>query len=471
MGCGARPPKRCSLALPGETGDSGSMSLAEWSLFAGVLLVTMVLAGTLLSRLPVSNAMVYLALGWLLGPDVMNVLRPNPLTATALLQGLAEVALLISLFAVGLRLGVPLRDSRWRLPLRLAFVSMAAMVAMVAAIGVWLLDLPLGAAVLLGAILAPTDPVLASEVRADAGPNPDRLGFSLTAEGGLNDGAAFPFLMLGLGLLGLHDMGTGLVRWWTIDLLWATVGGVAIGWVLGTGTGRLVVYLRSRHDEAVGLDDFLALGLVGMAYGLAQVSFASGFLAVFAAGLALRRVREQPLPDTPPLPVATAAAGHDYETLATHPQHASATMRQSVQTFNAQLERISELALVLLVGSMLAYAKPLPAVWWFVPLMLLCLRPLSAVFATVGEGLTRPQRGLISWFGIRGIGSIFYLLLALRSGIDGQVADVFVSLTLWTVAASIIAHGITAQPLMARYLAWRAHVRARRERGRTKQKQ
>ena len=103
--------------------------------------------------------------------------------------------------------------------------------------------------------------------------------------------------------------------------------------------------------------------------------------------------------------------------------------------------------------------------------MLLCLRPLSAVFATVGEGLTRPQRGLISWFGIRGIGSIFYLLLALRSGIDGQVADVFVSLTLWTVAASIIAHGITAQPLMARYLAWRAHVRARRERGRTNQKQ
>ena len=78
----------------------------------GFMLVTMVLAGTLLSRLPVSNAMVYLALGWLLGPDVMNVLRPNPLTATALLQGLAEVALLISLFAVGLRLGVPLRDSR-----------------------------------------------------------------------------------------------------------------------------------------------------------------------------------------------------------------------------------------------------------------------------------------------------------------------------------------------------------------------
>ncbi|WP_372528147.1 cation:proton antiporter, partial [Piscinibacter sp.] len=113
------------------------MSFAEWSLFVGLLLVTMVLAGSLLGRLPLTSAMVYLLLGWLLGPSAMNVLRPDPVLYASLLERLAEVALLISLFAVGLRLGVPLRDRRWRLPLRLAFVSMAAMVAMVAAIGVW----------------------------------------------------------------------------------------------------------------------------------------------------------------------------------------------------------------------------------------------------------------------------------------------------------------------------------------------
>ncbi|MGL6108960.1 MAG: cation:proton antiporter, partial [Rubrivivax sp.] len=101
------------------------MSFAEWSLFVGLVLVTMVLAGTLLGRLPLSSAMVYLALGWLLGPDGTNVLRPDPFANAAVLERLAEVALLISLFAVGLRLGVPLRDRRWRLPLRLAFVSMA----------------------------------------------------------------------------------------------------------------------------------------------------------------------------------------------------------------------------------------------------------------------------------------------------------------------------------------------------------
>jgi len=428
------------------------MSLAHWSLFVGSLLVTMVLAGTWLGRLPLSSAMVYLALGWLLGPDVADVLRPNPTAQAGVLEPLAEVALLISLFAVGLKLGVPLRDRRWRLPLRLAFLSMAAMVAMITAIGIGWLDLPLGAAVLLGAILAPTDPVLASGVQSERGARPDRLGFSLAGEGALNDGAAYPFAVLGLGLLGLHELGPDIVRWWSIDLLWATLAGAVIGWVLGTATGRLVVYLRSRHDEAVGLDEFLGLGLIGMAYGLAQLSEASGFLAVFAAGLALQRVRERPRADTQPLAGASEVEGHAYETLATHSHHASATMLGSVQGFNKQLESLAELALVLLVGAMLAYAAPLPALWWFVPLLLLVLRPLSVVVAVVGERLTVPQCTLIGWFGIRGIGSVFYLLFALRHRLDAQVADTLVSLTLWTVAASIVAHGVTAQPLMRRYL-------------------
>lgn len=431
------------------------MLLAEWSLFIGVLLVTMVLAGTLLGRLPLSSAMVYLALGWLLGPSVTNVLRPDPVLHAALLGGLAEGALLISLFAVGLQLGVPLRDRRWRLPVRLAFASMAATVAMVAAIGLWVLDLPLGAAVVLAAILAPTDPVLASGVQSEPGMSPDRLGFSLAGEGGLNDGAAFPFVMLGLGLLGLHELGPGLLRWWSIDLLWATAGGVAIGGALGAATGRLVVYLRSRRGEAVGLDEFLGLGLVGMTYGSAQLCLASGFLAVFAAALALGRVREQPHASAnDPLPDVANQQGHPSDAIGA-PSHHASDMRDSVRGFNEQLENLAELAVVLVVGAMLAYAKPLPVLWWFVPLMLVVLRPLSVVLAIAGERLTKPQLILIGWFGIRGIGSVFYLLFALRQGIEGQVAETLLSLTLWTVAASIVAHGMTAQPLMRRYVHWR----------------
>ncbi len=127
-------------------------------------------------------------------------------------------------------------------------------------------------------------------------------------------------------------------------------------------------------------------------------------------------------------------------------------MRGSVHGFNEQLEKLAELALVLVVGAMLAYAPPLPAAWWFVPLMLLVLRPLSVMVAIPGERLTLPQRALIGWFGIRGIGSVFYLLFALRHGLDPRIAQTLVSLTLWTVAASIVVHGVTAQPLMQRYL-------------------
>jgi len=425
------------------------MSLAEWALFIGVLMVTMVLAGTLLGRLPLSSAMVYLALGWVLGPDVMNVLRPDPILHARLLETLAEVALLISLFAVGMQLGVPLRDRRWLLPARLAIASMVLMVAMVAAVGVWLLDLPLGAAILLGAIVAPTDPVLASGVRSEPGSRPDRMGFSLAGEGGLNDGTAFPFVMLGLGLLGLQELGPGLVRWWSISLLWATVGGVAIGAMLGTAAGRLVVLLRSRHGQAVGLDEFLGLGLIGMAYGLAQISLASGFLAVFAAGLALQRVRERPQ--------ASVAASQGEEA----PHHA-ADMQDTVQAFNEQLEKVAELTLVVMLGAMLSYARLPPAVWWFVPLLLLVLRPLSVLAAIPGERLSRPQRTMIAWFGIRGIGSLFYLLFALRHGVEPRIAETLVSLTLWTVATSIIVHGLTAQPLMERYMLWRSRAGRRR---------
>lgn len=430
------------------------MSFAGWSLFAGVLLLSLVLLGTWLGRLPLSSAMVYLALGWVLGPGGLSVLTPDPARHAALLETVSEVALLVSLFAVGLQLGVPFRDRLWRLPLRLAFISMAVMVGLVTLIGVWGLGLPLGAAVLLGAILAPTDPVLASGVQAEPGSHPDRVGFSLAGEGGLNDGAAFPFAMLGLGLLGLHDgPGFSPSHWWLLTLGWATAGGVAIGLAVGALTGQLVVYLRARHGEALGLDVFLGLGLIALSYGLAQFLHASGFLAVFASGLALQRVREHPAVGSKPLGRSTAAAGHSYEIRATHSHHASETMRDSVQLFNGQLEKLVELTLVLLVGAMLPYAPSLKAAWWFVPLVLIVLRPMSALPATLGEQLTRSQRSMISWFGIRGIGSVYYLAFALHHGLDGRVADTLVSLTLWTVATSIVVHGLTARPLMRRYLA------------------
>jgi NhaP-type Na+/H+ or K+/H+ antiporter len=227
------------------------MSFAIWALIIGAILISMTLMGTLLERLPLSPGILYLALGYALGPAGFALMAPDPLLYSADLEKMAEVALLISLFAVGLKLGVPLRDKRWYLPIRLAFPSMALTVLFVAAGGAFLFGLSIGAAVLLGAILAPTDPVLASDVQVEIRRIAIACRFGLTAEGGLNDGAAFPVVMLALGMLGLYDFGSGAWRWLAIDVLWAIAGGLAIGGALGTLVGKLVLYLRTRHQEAV----------------------------------------------------------------------------------------------------------------------------------------------------------------------------------------------------------------------------
>jgi len=429
------------------------MLFAIWTLIIGALLIGMALSGTLLKRLPLSTALLYLAAGYGLGPAGLALMAPDPLAYTVLLERMAEVAVLISLFAVGLKLGLPLSNKGWRLPVRLATVSMTLTVALIAAVGVMGLGLSLGAAILLGAILAPTDPVLASDVQVEEANDRDRVRFSLTGEGALNDGAAFPFVMLGLGLLGLHDLGADGWRWFAVDVLWAITGGLGIGWALGTLVGRLVVYLRSRHQESVGFDEFLALGLIALTYGLAILGHTYGFLAVFAAGLALRRVKEQPGAVSPTAVRETGLQSKQaHAALATHAEYASAYMMQEVQGFNERLERIAEVAVVLVVGAMLPFIDHLPAnAAGFLLLLFLVVRPLSVGLGLLGAPVSGDQRILISWFGIRGIGSIYYLMYAINHGLPRSLAEEIIALTLATVVVSIVVHGISVTPLMNLY--------------------
>jgi NhaP-type Na+/H+ or K+/H+ antiporter len=442
------------------------MTFAIWALIIGVLLITMALSGTSLARLPLSTAMLYLAVGYGLGPAGWSLMSPDPVVWPARLEMMAEVAMLISLFSVGLKLGLPLSDNGWRLPVRLALVSMTITVVLIAGIAILGLGFSLGAAILLGAILAPTDPVLASDVQVLESSDRDRLRFSLTGEGGLNDGAAFPFVMLGMGLLGLHDLGSGLWRWLLLDVFWAIAGGLLIGGALGTLIGKLVVYLRSRHKESVGLDEFLALGLIALAYGLAALSHGNGFLAVLAAGLALQRVREQPGRTSGRAPGATdAGVGTVSEAAQTHPRHASAYMRQAIQGFNEQLERIAEVAIVLVVGAMLDYTYLPVGAGWIVPILLLFVRPLSVWLGLIGAPVSRDQRILISWFGIRGIGSIYYLMYAINHGLKGAQAQEIIAFTLTMVAVSIVIHGVSVTPLMNLYLRRKARRTGRDRRG------
>lgn len=404
-------------------------------------------------RLPVTSTLIYLLLGIALGPAWLGLVHVDPVAQSAWLHRAAEISVIISLFSVGMKLRLPVLDRRLRAALCLAFVSMVLTVGLIALTGIWLLGLPIGAAVLLGGILAPTDPVLASDVQTKDPHDQDALRLTLTAEGGLNDGTAFPFVMLGLGLLGLHDLGENFTRWWLVDVLWAVLGGLAIGGALGSGVAWLALKLAGRRQRLGSHGEYLLLGLIGLSYGLAIAVHAYGFLAVFAAGVGLRtveRIATGPAPKVDHV-LAAAMGGKPASGALADPKVAPAYFAGALLATNEQLERLLEVALVLIVGAALMVAGLSWSALVLAPLLFFVIRPLAALPVLGTRALTRFEFGMISWFGIRGIGSIYYLMFAIDRGLPPKLAEPLVSLTLTTVALSIVVHGLSVTPLLKRY--------------------
>lgn len=425
-------------------GRGSAMSFESWVLLISGLFLLMGLFTVFIDRLPFTGTMVYLAIGAVLGPAIYNLIRLDPHEENTLFLRATEITVVISLFSVGLKLRLPWRDKRWRPAVILAFVSMTATIGLVTLMGMWALHLPLGAAVLLGAILAPTDPVLASELQLKDAADRSKLRIALTGEAGFNDGTAFPFVMLGLGLLGLHDLGTGGWRWWAIDVIWAIGGGLALGAVLGYLTGRCILHLRKRQREGAALDEYLLLGLIGLSYAIAIKLHAYGFLAVFAAGVAVRAV-ERRHSGLESHQVAKIEKESGSET--PDPSLAPAHMAGGMLSFNEQLERILEVGVVLLVGIAVSTIGFSRDALWFAPLLFLVLRPLAVLPVIFGGKIARKQLAGIAWFGIRGIGSIYYLSYAIDHGLPEHYARPIAMLTFTVVAASIVVHGISATPL------------------------
>jgi NhaP-type Na+/H+ or K+/H+ antiporter len=331
---------------------------------------------------------------------------------------------------------------------------MVITIGAVAAFAHWVLGMSVGAAIVLAAALAPTDPVLAGDVQVSDVHDRDRLRFGLTGEAGLNDGAAFPFVMLGIGLLSLHDLGPGGWRWWVIDLAWAVVAGLAIGAALGFALGRWVLHrLRTGTGES-GPDAFLGLGLVSVAYGIAITANAYGFLAVFAAAVTLQWTitesgsRESAPPGiAPPLPHAGERA----------------LAIASLQRFNSDLESLFEFGVVIMLG-VLFTVVPIPWEALAVAIVLFfVIRPASVFVALQRTRLEPTQRALAAWFGVRGVGSIYYAMFALNHGWAGVDAERMLGIVLGVVAASIFLHGVSVTPLMTTYEQRRARVVERKE--------
>lgn len=424
------------------------MTTTLWFILIGCLMLARGLAATTIARSPFTSAMVYLLVGLLLGPAVLGIFRFNPIEESKLLETLTEIAVLVSLFSAGVKMPVPITRKRWAPAIRLAWVSMTINVGLVAAFATWVLHLPLGAGVLLGAILAPTDPVLATDIQVRHADDRDQLRFTLTCEAGMNDGSAFPFVMLGLGLLGVHELGEFGWRWLAFDVVWATLGAIGLGALGGAALGKLSWMLRGKDPKHEVLDDFVGLGLIAVVYGVCVVAHTWGFLAVFFAGVALRQTE-----------LVLSGAHKDRQGLLVpedtrhSPEPDTPTVSAESLVFKEHIERLSELTLVLLLGGMVSLQNWNWQTVSTAAFLFVVARPLSVMLGMLGSSSPMRVRSIISWFGVRGIGSIYYLMFAINHGLPSALAKDLIQITIVVVMLSIVVHGTSTKPLLDRF--WR----------------
>jgi sodium/hydrogen antiporter len=442
------------------------MSFLGWMAAGGAVLLFMALSSAYIRRLPVTTSAIYLALGLAVSPAWLGLVRIDFAESKLWLEHLTEVAVIVSLFIGGLKLRLPYDNPAWRAAFRLAAPVMLASIAGVAAFAHYAFGLDWALSILLGAMLAPTDPVLASSVSVSDAADQDRMRYGLSGEAGFNDGAAFPFVIFALLLAENGQVAEWIGGWALHRLVWAIPAGLLLGYFLGRAVGRLAIWLRARHQDTDAPNDFLALALIALAYVGAETVYAWGFLAVFAAGVGFRGAEiktavEHPLPDQeeaaeksaeakiahPPAEDAVGANVRE-EDLA-HPTVAAGVVVSEIISFGDTAERILEILLVVLVGICLALywdwrALPLAAVLFFI------IRPLAAYVFLWKTPTTGMQRRLMGWFGIRGIGSLYYLAYALNHDRTGSVRET-VGLTLSVVALSIFVHGISVTPILKYY--------------------
>ncbi len=438
---------------------------------AGGLLLLMALSSAYLRNLPISTSAIYLALGLAVGPLGFGWLRIDLREEVQWFERLTEVAVIVALFVGGLKLRLPLRDPAWIAARRLGGPIMLASIAGVT-LCAKLLGLDTATALLLGAVLAPTDPVLAGTVKVSSAADHDRMSYGLSGEAGLNDGMAFPFIIFAL-LWAEHGGAGGWITGWALHrLLWAVPAGLLLGFLLGRGVGRLAIWLRSHQQDTGAPSDFLALALIALSYVGAEAIGAWGFLSTFAAGVGLRhaelhvtrarpptaeperqarqRSRSSQTPAVPHPPAEELVGASVEAEELKEPAVAAGVLVAETISFGDTAERLLEVMLVVLVGVLLASHWDPRAVPLALALFIV-IRPLATRLLLGGTPVTNAQRWLMGWFGIRGIGSLYYLSYALTHGLEPAAAVDLAGLTISIVALSVFVHGMSARPLLSRY--------------------
>ncbi|GGB68250.1 cation:proton antiporter [Blastomonas aquatica] len=395
-----------------------------WLLSIGVVVLLVAWLPLMLKKLPLSLPIIFVGFGMAIFEFTpLGAFSPHPVNSPVLIEKATEFIVIISLMGAGLKIGRPFTVTNWGITIRLLAIVMPLTIAAIALSGWWFLGLPLASALLLGACLAPTDPVLASDVQIERpnGDDGDEARFALTSEAGLNDAFAFPFVYLALIIsvsgLGLSTVGT----WLWQDVVWrlsvGAVLGAACGWLLGQIIYRMPQNTRLSRTG----DGFIALGATLVIYATTEFCHGYGFLAVFIAGVMLNR----------------SAAGDAFNS--------------ELHDFADETERLVMMVLLVLFGGILTGGELLKDIGWdsvFVAvLVLLVIRPAIGWLALID--LPRPalERFVIAFFGIRGLGSVYYLAFALNHG------DFVDQHTLWAtvgliILGSIALHGLSVTPVM-----------------------
>ena len=392
-------------------------------LVIGLLLLAITLGSGWISRLPLSYALIYLVVGILLGPYGFKLidLRPD----AKFLQRLSEIVVIISVFGCGLKMNRPLKLWAWNTTARLIGLLMPLSIIAIAAASHWFLGLSWAAAILLGGILAPTDPVLASEVQLADVEDKDELRFGLTSEGGLNDALAFPFVYFGLYWLKDSNLDNWFKQWVAIDLLWAVTTGIIMGYLVA----KAIVWIEKRTQQIRPIDDvvedFVAISTILLTYSLTELINGYGFLAVFVAGYFVQ---------------ASYFTDQD--------------KRHAQLEFTEQIEKLLEVATILILGSLLLLA---PMIKYsgqgllIAGLVLFVIRPVGVWLSMLGSRVPIQTSMIFGWFGIRGVGSIYYLSYAFTKGLKDDLGEQIAWITYITIVISVILHGVTATPVMNWY--------------------
>ena len=377
-----------------------------------------------LNRTPLSLPMIWLGVGLVVSffdnklPDV------NPLHNSLLTEHLTELVIIISLLSAGLKLNRPIGWRSWNDTWRLLGITMPLCILLMMLCSMVLIGLPLAVALLLGSIMAPTDPVLASDVQV----GPPGKGyehdarFALTSEAGLNDGLAFPFVQLALLLSAASLNFTNLGHWFVLDVIWKIGSGIAAGTLIGYLTAKII--LRPFREMAIR-DGFTAIALTFLAYGGTQLVNGYGFLGVFIAAHVFRHY------------------DHDHH------------FHTTLYNFAEQIERLIIPLLLVILGVFIFQGIFKQLNWQEVSLaliFLLIIRPISGVIGLIGSRTGSYDKWIISLFGIRGIGSFYYLAYAVNhSHYFGYYGHQLWRISVLIVLISIIFHGMSASMVFYRF--------------------